>query len=258
VQDYDETWPRADYCLNDDKQPFPLVPTAKGCAGAGPFGNRINHYKWFWWIYPYVKNDQVFRCPSRQIIERDDTGTQVGKYQDWYNSAELFNAYALNLSVTGALNTFGDENRNGAYRNSWTGGGLAGMNAPADTLLVAEQYFPGIGVYTVGGNQQTAYPLATREYWANVLKPNALGGKTDPRSAPHADGMNIVYADGHAKWLKADQFLSRCPTSAEYGDGGGYPKFAYPKQAVMAWTLGAPPAYFSDPNRKPWPLWGLQ
>ncbi len=266
TQDYDETWPRADYCLNDNKTPFPLIPTATGCFGAGPYGNRINHYKWWYWTYPYVKNIAIQRCPSRATCERMDTkpaGTDalcIGQYQDVYNSAEYFNAYALNLSVTGALNTATASGAinpgNGAYRNSWLGGGLAGLSRPADTMLIAESYWPGIGVQTVGGNVQTAYPLAMREYWTKMLTPTQLGGKTDQRSAPHSDGMNISYCDGHAKWMKASQFLANCPPNSEYG--GVAPSYNYPNPGVMAWTAPAAPAYFSDPNRKAYPMWGLE
>ena len=239
VQDYDETWPRNDDCLNNDSQPFPLVETAHGCSG--PFGNRINHFKWYWWLYPYVKNVQIFRCPSRQIVERDDTGQQ-----DWYHSAEIFNGYALNLSITGSLNTWGNPNRIGAFRNSFTGGTLAGLETPSETFLVMEHWFPGVWAYvTPRAVVQTAYPLATREVWERALKPN---DKVDRRAVPHSEGFNFAFGDGHAKFLNVNTFLSKCPPSAEYPVSN----VPNPYPGGMVWTITNPPTW-----SHPWPLWGL-
>ena len=262
VQDYDETWPRQDYCINDDKTPFPLIPTAKGCFGSGPFGNRANHYKWFWWIYPYTKSIEISKCPSRQIIDRDDTGQFYGKYQDAYNSAEFFNAYALNLSLTGSVNfaTSAGYNPNvtGAFRNSWTGGTLAGLDTPADTMLIMESFFPGVwsAVYPGGQPQQTAYPLAVREMWACVLKKN---GAVVKASAPHNDGMNLSYCDGHAKFIKADAFLNNTPTLADWSTPPALPSAPSnrPDCTVgfpggMTWTSSATPVWTGK-----WPMWGL-
>ena len=168
VQDYDEVYPRNDDCLNNDTEPYPGVPTASGCSGPS-FGNRINHYKWFHWLQPYVKSTAIFRCPSRQIIE------SRANNQDWVHSAEMFNAYALNLSITGSLNTWSTDGsgltRNGAYRNSWLGGGLAGVGTPSETFIIMEHFFPGVwsSVYPRRAIHQIAYPLAVREVWSCAL-----------------------------------------------------------------------------------------
>lgn len=250
AQDYDEMYPRNDDCLNNDTIPFPLVPTATGCNGPS-FGNRINHYKWFWWLYPYVKNHQIFRCPSRRIVESEPG------LQDWVHSAELFNAYSLNLSLTGSLNTWGDPNRNGAYRNSFLGGGLAGIQTPADTFIVMELFFPGVwsAVYP-RAVQQTAYPLAVREVWACALK---LNGKPNPVSVAHNEGFNLAYCDGHAKFMKADAFLSNTPALADWPVPPATPDppanrpdciRGYP--GGMTWTSSSQPVWSGT-----WPLWGL-
>ena len=69
------------------------------------------------------------------------------------------------------------------------------------------------------------------------------------------DGMNLVYCDGHAKWLKADQWLANCPPNAEYG--ATIPTFKYPNPGVMAWT-GPTPSYFGLSARNVYPMWGLE
>jgi prepilin-type N-terminal cleavage/methylation domain-containing protein/prepilin-type processing-associated H-X9-DG protein len=230
VQDYDETYPRNDDCVSG---PSPLNPSAPpGCNG--PYGQRINHYKWQVWILPYMKNVHVFLCPSRQ---RDATA--------WNVDGEIYNGYSLNLSITGSLNTFGNPNRRGAFRNSFMGGNLAGLTTPAETFIVMEHWFPGVWSYVHGDVQQTAWPLATREVWQRALKP---GGRADRRAAPHHDGFNFAFTDGHAKYMTVDAFLSKCPPADQYVVSS----VPNPYPGGMTWTISGPPAY-----NRPWPMWGL-
>ncbi len=233
TQDYDELYPRQDYC--GDTAPSPLNPSAPpGCNG--PFGQRINHYKWPAWVLPCIKSVPIFFCPSRQKSEAD-----------WNANGEIYNGYALNLSVTGSLNTLGNPNRNGAFRNSFLGGGLAGVNAPAETFLVMEHWFPGVWSYvTPSATQQTAYPLATREVWERALTP---GGSIDKRAVPHTGGFNLAYCDGHAKFTSVAGFLGQCPRQDEYVVSN----VPNPFPGGMTWTISGPPVW-----TKPWPLWGLQ
>jgi len=235
VQDYDETWPRNDDCVNGGVKALDGAPaTAIGCSG--PYGDRVNHYKWWYWTWPYTKNNQIMFCPSRT---RDD--------YNWTYNAEIFGAgYGLNLAVTGSLNTYGSLTRAGAFRNSWTGGTLAGLVNPAQQMLLMETNYPGVGAYNWPWNQavETSYPLATREYWQNLMKPNGVVNK---EFAPHADGFNVAYTDGHSKWMKIDAFLGLCPTAAQYGG------VSWPKYEVMSGNPGVQPAW-----TQPWLFWGLQ
>ncbi len=237
VQDNDETWPRNDDCLGGGNQQIPGAPaTAIGCTTSPYFGDRINHYKWWYWTYPYTKNIQIMMCPSR-ISFLDPP--------NWNYAAEIFGAgYGLNLSVTGSLNTYGSLTRNGAFRNSWTGGTLAGLAYSSETMLTMEVYNPAVGAYNVGGTVQTSYPLATKEYWTNLMKPNGVVNKA---YAPHADGFVVAYTDGHSKWMKVDTFLGMCPTAAQYGG------VQIPTSEVMSWTIPNPPTW-----SQPYPFWNLQ
>ncbi|MBC7529297.1 MAG: DUF1559 domain-containing protein [Chthonomonadaceae bacterium] len=251
VQDYDETWPRNDDCVNGGTKAVEGAPaTAIGCSG--PYGDRVNHYKWWYWTYPYVKNAQINVCPSRTRVESDPSG----QWQDWKNSAEVLDAgYGLNLSVTGALNTW---NRGltagGRTRSSWLGGTMAGLNSSAETMLMMETRLCAVGSFVVGGTDQTAYPLAVREYWARIMYQK--DGKTvEKTSAPHSDGIVVAYADGHSKYLKVSDFLGKCPRLADYS-GSVLPNPstdpAGKDKGVMAWTIGAAPTW-----TQPWPFWGL-
>ena len=236
VQDYDETFPRNDDCVNGGTVALPGAPaTAIGCTTAPFFGDRVNHYKWWYWTYPYVKNTQINFCPSRP---RDEAA--------WKNAAEIDNAgYGLNIAITGALNVWPKPAAAHAFRNSWTGGTLAGLNSSAEAMLIMETKIPATGAYNVsqGGNVDVSYPLATREYWAKLMKPNGVINK---QYAIHSDGIVVAYADGHSKWLKVDNLLSLCPTAAQYGG------VSIPSAETMSWTPGVTPSW-----TQPWPFWNL-
>ena len=248
TQDYDETYPRNDNCVNGGTVPLPGEPaTAVGCTAR--FGDRINHYKWWYWTYPYVKTTNVLFCPSRTRVEDNPSG-------DWDHDGEIYGAgYGLNLSITGALNVWPTPASARAYRNSFLGGTLAGVGTPAETMLFMEADNPAIGAYNYPYGQQTvtSYPLATREYWQDIMKPN--NGPVNKLNAPHADGFNVGYNDGHAKWIKVDTFLGLCPRSQDYG-GVTVPSYATdaaPYGSTVSANPGVQPKW-----SQPWPFWGLQ
>ena len=104
-----------------------------------------------------------------------------------------------------------------AFRNSWTGGTLAGLKLPSESHLDTASFFPGVWSYVTpdGVPQQTAYPSAVRESWSCAV---TLNGTLNKLSVPHTGELNIAYGDTHAKFLTVDSFLSKCPTKAQYGN----------------------------------------
>ena len=235
VNDYDETFPRNDDCIAPARIPY--QPNAVGCSG--PYGQRVNHYKWQYWIYPYVKNIGIFFCPSRPY---DRTA--------WERDAEIYDGgYALALHITGALNTW---NRSGAaqqIRNSFLGGTMAGVLRPSETMILMEDKFPGTRHYVFGAQpNQTAYPMAHRHLWDMLIYGQGTQRRStpDPKVAPHTEGMIITYVDGHAKWMKADAFLAKCPTENDLQPSTNQ------VPSGLAWTISSPMTWRGD-----WPLWGL-
>lgn len=227
VQDYDEMYPHADYKLPAGSS-SPLNP-----AASGTYALRVNHYKWEAWLLPYIRNVQVMQCPSRRIDP-----------DAWAGNGEIKDGYALNLSVTGASNGPQD-------RPSFLGGGLAGVAFPADTMILQELYNQLTYNYMVNNGSNVLYPAALRESWEPYLVP---GGVVDKRSAPHNDGFNLAFCDGHAKWMSVTTFLGKCPGAAQYSA----PVVTFktnPGSAVGVNTyyISAPPTWVGT-----WPLWGLQ
>ena len=251
--DSDDKFPRNDGCLPG----VSLNPALKvgnvqgdGCSN-WPFAFRQNHYKWPIWVFGYAgKSVDLFTCPSR---ERDP--------RNWNENGELMNAYALNLSLTGALNTFTDPAGPGAIRNSFLGGAITDVPQPSSTMLLMELSSSRISfmpVFTTpSANIQTAYPAALRELWEPFMfewvSPSNCNttGQVDRQHIPHNDGFIVSRVDGSAKFLSVRAFLARCPTRDDYV----VPAYAGGWQCGPidgSRTVATPPVWYEE-----WPLWAL-
>ncbi|MFY7951757.1 MAG: DUF1559 domain-containing protein [Armatimonadaceae bacterium] len=226
VQDYDEELPKADYWLPAGSQ-SPLNPNA-----TGGFSLRVNHYKWQTWVIPYIKNTDVLRCPSRT---RDQEAWAVnGEYKG--------DGFAFNLSLAGRPYI-------GGVNPSFLGGGLAGISEPAATWIFQELRNQISFSYETNGF--VLYPVADRESWAPYLMPN---GVPNQANAPHSEGFNFAYVDGHAKWMNVKQFLALCPTRAEYVVPGCALRTSPGAQAGFnVCRVSSAPTW-----SRPFPFWGLQ
>ncbi len=255
--DYDSKWPRADGCI----APAPSVtnPGTVGCSG--PYGQRINHYKWQAWLMPYTKNVQVFFCPSRDA--------EAKKADSWTKSGEIENAYSLNVSLTGNINYKGSGDPSAGIdfdNQSFLGNGSTfATPSPSETFIVMEG--PGTVAWDIFANSAdkndlaaVVYPYAIRESWENTIYPY---DKTftqrlpaDRTIVPHSEGFVFAYCDGHAKWMNAKTFLEKCPPRASYK----YTLLPQGKSALDkgsaqyagSFVKGSPPPITGD-----WPLWAL-
>ncbi|MBP8954139.1 MAG: prepilin-type N-terminal cleavage/methylation domain-containing protein [Armatimonadetes bacterium] len=134
---------------------------------------------WYMWVYvdssgnlqsrlmPYVKNAQVFQCPSAPTAKA---------------------TYGMNYLMTYYYNY-----PSGGYGNGAVA--LAKIKRPAEIVVMADSTErSGSVCYYVGNANFPGYAYRTTGY---------ICGGCDPR---HNDGVNCNFADGHAKWLKGDQF----------------------------------------------------
>jgi prepilin-type N-terminal cleavage/methylation domain-containing protein len=253
--DYDDYYPRQDNCatgtvlLNPAHRDRSRVP-GDGCS-QWPFAYRVNHYKWPAWLILYTTaNLKIYTCPSR---EKDRL--------QWDENGEIMNAYAINLALTGALNTWGDPNRLGAYRDSFLGGRTTNVPQPSSAMLLMElssSEISFIPVFTTpSARVQTAYPTALRELWAPMLmrwrSPSDCTPteEVDSQLVPHHGGFIIGHADTSARWIDVREFLRETPSRNDYVVG------AY----ATGWECGPTSGSRTIPQRpvwyQEWPLWAL-
>ena len=259
--DADDLYPRQDGCtLNDsivtkfNNQPTGADPTpfCTGSANPGQYAFRDNHYSWQKWIMPYAKSTGLFYHP---VIQPNATNLTQG---------EVEGGYALNLAITGALNTYGKSAAKQAsdvavFRDSWIGGTQTAIPSPAEAMIAMEL----VNVSYVGsmewpntGNHVGYWPMAVKEHWQAVFyKTGGSGpcGETttvDPTAVPFQSQIPMSYTDGHTKTIPVGQFLANTPTGAQYGVG--FSSAACNLTATGWYYNSAQPTY-----TQPWPMWGL-
>jgi prepilin-type N-terminal cleavage/methylation domain-containing protein/prepilin-type processing-associated H-X9-DG protein len=157
VQDYDETYPQKYY-------------------GAMPSGQYAEYgFNFRELLLPYIKNDQVWQCPSRPPTLRNChyTGYDWGRGSSAWLGRLHGGSYGLNAGRYGRPPGSRDE-------------GVAGVKASqiedvAGTVFVTESdcLFMNPGF---------------------TWRDDPFGA--DHMAYPHNDGFNNTYCDGHAKWLK--------------------------------------------------------
>jgi len=178
AQDYDEK--------------FPLNWT--GHCGAGP-----NFYDWMEVTQPYIKNWQVYMCPSVAMpgpyspegLHIHQCALSLGRSHDGRHGG-----YALNCARGGGGCGWAHASRGpGGARGCGAGTALGALPKPAETAMVVET---NIGCRMVCG----AWHMDTQG-WNPWGVPQANAGRFQ-----HNDGMNICFADGHVKWLQMSKVLN--------------------------------------------------
>jgi prepilin-type N-terminal cleavage/methylation domain-containing protein len=176
AQDYDETF----------------SPTRFNSGGSLPCqtGGAVGGTQWNLRILPYAKNEQIFACPADFTKQANERQTR---------------SYVM---VAGPPDLqSGCEYLNGIAGPNW-GASLASVNAPANMVMVYERWEYGSHLDTASfvhanldsdwcraAPNKVAYPRKSR--WFTYNQPTYDG--------PHAMGSNLIFCDGHAKWLKYDQ-----------------------------------------------------
>ncbi len=238
--DYDDV-----YARNDDCVPYSSINTSlntaanngsagQGCTpnGSTGFYNRVNHFSWHKWVMPYIKSVDLFWHPVKGKVNMTDGFGCIGGY--WEKCGQIFASFSLNTAVTGALNTYDQSvgaSTQRIFRNSWTGGTQTALNTPAQTALFLESSNPYTGIHPHGvlnseytNNAVTVYPAVLREHLINDLydgnaNDGTMNGAKLVEARLGAGGMNIGFADGHAKFMSASALVAATPTIAEYAPG---------------------------------------
>jgi prepilin-type N-terminal cleavage/methylation domain-containing protein/prepilin-type processing-associated H-X9-DG protein len=172
-----------------------------------PFGG-LSQFNWdhtfHEMLYPYVKNKQIFSCPSQQAGIYVSKAVPQRGLQGGFSMAYLMNETGWSDSKE---------------RLGWVGGGLkdADIGSPSDVIHVAEAmgvspywkdaqigYTNGKGV--AGGASVNPAPDQVLT-WADFYNvPGCDWGKSGvPLILParHTGGNNCLFYDGHAKWMRS-------------------------------------------------------
>jgi len=150
TQDYDETLPT-------NSRP------------GGPYGQ----VPWNAQIEPYIKNAQIFVCPSHKFNHCSTAGSWA--YVLWHDYWP--NSYGFNTWNGGGTAASGPWV--GYY--SPRGQSLGWVKRPAEVIFI--------------GDHTNCYQF----YWTTSNYVDSWNARTD---RPHNDGGNFAFIDGHAKWLK--------------------------------------------------------
>ncbi len=266
--DADDKYPQTDGCDQGSSLNGALRASAyngvnpMGCgtppAGNGtPNGyNRVNTYSWQKWVYPYIKNVDIFVHPGRQ---RDQ--------HLWDKGGEIMNGFALNPAITGSANVNTTTGALLRTRNSWLGGVQSNVPDTAQAMLLFEfgsstfNFAPMVMTladYNLATPAvQTVYPQAYREYWGRIFMKwttcsganmNEISNEPDPRTV-FANGIVLGFVDGHAKFYSAGKFLANTPTKAEYGNMDSYGNCGTGSEVMRVSNI---------PNLNiNYPMWGL-
>lgn len=201
-QDYDETMPAA-FAISS--------PINGGTRGEIDFEHQI---------YPYIKNWNIFACPSDATQLNVGSGT-VG---DFFDGSMIRGQYRRSYGYVSAINTNqraaqgqGQPDPNTGMSEWQRGKSLAAFDAPAETIAVTEQwgttdgYSNSFVVGTPWGSMFTncdTWKLAGRKKKADgsPLNPGDAGPAgcdgDYSRNVPmkgHSEQGNYMFTDGHAK-----------------------------------------------------------
>ena len=206
VQDYDEKYALAIVGATD--------PQAPGV----PVG-------WADSIQPYLKSTQIYQCPSDSIPPSNDPTARStnGSYTDYW-----YNAYLSS-----------DPSAGGTSANCNTAISLSSVQQPTLTIMNGDgQGQNGSAAYRTNGN--SSHGVIT-----SIGSPGNGNSGIAYSSAivnRHLDGANLLFADGHVKWLKTEASSQRgriYHANTPFATSGGAPTF--PRQrlklVMAAWLV---------------------
>ena len=174
IQDYDET----------------LFFSYYGTTG----DSNATNYKWMDAIFPYVKSEQVFTCPSDSAPNSRYLYYSKAEANVGANAGKNYGSYGLNGAYSAGPDTTTPPRSSPAYTVS-----AAQLQAPSTTVWFTDNNNSNVAPNT-GGSQGF--------FWATT--PPAIGvGSTGFLQLQnivqrHLDTTNVLFCDGHVKAMKLD------------------------------------------------------
>jgi prepilin-type N-terminal cleavage/methylation domain-containing protein/prepilin-type processing-associated H-X9-DG protein len=187
--------------------------------------NPVNHTgepTWADRLFPYVKNTQIYLCPS-------DTKKRLMRLQSWGTADVQYASYVINGMLPNWQN--GGAGTNFSCAVGSPGGGSTGVNAYSGFLQLnktnptwdlksaletsiespATKIFAvdGVHITTSGSTSPYVYPYleqyckdADSFPGASPIQTEGGASATMKTSERHFEGFNALYGDGHVKWMK--------------------------------------------------------
>jgi len=189
----------------DESFPFWIAWCADGNCANG-LSASWNSLFWTEQLLPYVKNKDVFKCPS-------DNRTGGWRETCWacchgrYDNSLPRSSYGYNETML-----------NGGYMYwgcSYGCNKLARLIAPAETVILADStdscFYPYATEREKGVGIRIAFPNWTNEPAIQCGCPPKVvdWNYAIANLARHNGGNILIFGDGHAKWYKADQIRDK-------------------------------------------------
>lgn len=204
AQDYDEVMPPhgLDGTCNGTSAGS-LLPLSATC------GNR--NYKWMDLVFPYIKSEEVFNCPSARIK------TNAVKYS--YADGGKYGHYAANATYYGASSGYVRDNLNSPFSHyreypsvgtflRYNAVKLSMFEASATTVMVTDARAADVPYQVFFDNyQNTSEVFDVREVGEDVTYEPQYRTIATPGggvTARHLETTNVLWADGHVKAVNID------------------------------------------------------
>ena len=140
-------------------------------------GRIMGTVSWGVLISPYIKNTQIFRCPSYQAQWTRYLDEGTGGTTKPIQGNMGYNFCAIGGTTGGSL-------------------GMGVITMPAEVPLVADSVC--CGLKSTGVDPRNCLYIGPGTNTTGVYP-----GEIHPRMAAHNEGINVGFCDGHVKWNKA-------------------------------------------------------
>jgi prepilin-type N-terminal cleavage/methylation domain-containing protein len=180
AQDYDET----------------IVPNNDQITGVTTTGN------WSDFLQPYIKNHQVFLCPSSSFRGSAPTD-QVKSYSGKLVGYVVNNYYYSDASL-GML--FEKTNYTNGVSNGRQPSTLASIEDQVGTMFCADG---GDADGATGSSGTAQLPNVTPQSLNLTASPPTFTTSQCDLIARHSAGVCVTFFDGHAKWMKLEELMKK-------------------------------------------------
>jgi prepilin-type processing-associated H-X9-DG protein len=180
-QDYDEVLP----------------PPYSGCSLNASGNGEARCPRWMDVVYPYVKSEQIFTCPSssaNNLFKLDVNGRF--SMSSSANAGFWLGTYSWNVSYWGN----GGPGNRGPFMNT----SLSDVGDPSGTVNVTER-----NQAVTNTNGENSWRDQAASNAAGFLQPAANPPLLNNQAARHLGTMNVLFCDGHVKAMSVDALNQR-------------------------------------------------